>query len=143
MPTEPAVQLHDVVVRYGKHVALDHTELEAKTGVVTGLIGPNGAGKTTTLRLISGLVQPDRGTVAVLGLDPARNSIRVRRRLCFLPDRPVLPTHLSVLELLRLRAGVFGIDAQVVQERIETISEQLDIASLLSRWCGSLSHGQA
>ncbi|MCP4899642.1 MAG: ABC transporter ATP-binding protein [bacterium] len=141
--TETGLELREVIVRYGDTVALDKASLVAEPGAVTGLVGPNGAGKTTTLKLAAGLVRPQSGQVRVAGLDPCQRPTAARRQLTFLPDRPVLPTHLSARELLLLRGGLYGLSKRSLDGRIESISAELHLAELLGRWCGALSHGQA
>ncbi len=133
----------DVEVRYGPTVALDGLDLTALGGAVTGLVGPNGAGKTTTLRLVAGLVPRARGRVEVLGRDPARHPTEVRRRLGLLPDRPTLPAHLTVEELLLLRAALYGIDRDDAAARLDAMCTELQVEEVRSRWCHALSHGQA
>lgn len=140
---EPGLTIENAVVRYGKTVALDGASMVAEKGQVTGLVGPNGAGKTTSLRLAVGLVRPDSGTIRVTGLDPTRHPTRVRRRLAFLPDRPVLPTHLSARELLQLRGGLYQLHRNSLDHRIGAIAEELRLERLLDSWCSALSHGQA
>ncbi len=138
-----ALSCSGVVVRFGQTEALAGLDLVARRGQITGLVGPNGAGKTTTLRLAAGLVQAERGSVRVLGLDPARRPVAVRRKLGFLPDRPVLPAHLAGSELLRLRAALYGLTPATVADRLDALTEELDLEPLLTRWCRELSHGQA
>ncbi len=137
------LEFHQVVVRYGNTIALDGASLIAARGSVTGLVGPNGAGKTTSLKLAAGLVRPDAGAVLVAGLNPARQPTAVRRRLTFLPDRPVLPTHLSAREMLHLRGGLYAVGKAELKDRIDSISDELQLAEFLDKWCGALSHGQA
>ena len=64
-----AVELRSVVKRYGEILAVDNVDLSIKSAEVFGLLGPNGSGKSTTLKMLLGLVQPDSGSVNVLGID--------------------------------------------------------------------------
>ncbi len=136
-------ECRDVVVCFGTTRALDGLDLDLAAGRITALVGPNGAGKTTTLRLLAGLVPRQAGDVRVFGLDPWRDPVNVRRRLGFLPDRPMLPRHLSVRELIRLRAALFGVEPDAAEGRARAVHSRLGVADLVESWCGALSHGQA
>jgi ABC-2 type transport system ATP-binding protein len=77
----PAVEVRDLVVRYGETVAVDGLTLSVAAGTVTAVLGPNGAGKTTTLEACEGYRRPNAGTVRVLGLDPRHDARRLRPRV--------------------------------------------------------------
>jgi ABC-2 type transport system ATP-binding protein len=74
----PAVEIVDLVKRYGRAIAVDGLSLAAGRGAVTAILGPNGAGKTSTVEICEGFRRADGGTVRVLGLDPARPELRAR-----------------------------------------------------------------
>jgi ABC-2 type transport system ATP-binding protein len=80
-----AIEIAGLRKTYGTRDVLRGIGLQVARGQLIGLIGPNGAGKSTLLRTLVGLVPRDAGEVAVLGLDPARNSLAIRRRACYLP----------------------------------------------------------
>ena len=81
MTDTPAVEIRDLVKRYGHTAAVDGLSLRAARGAVTAVLGPNGAGKTTTIEICEGYRRPDAGTVAVLGLDPAADARALRPRV--------------------------------------------------------------
>src|SRR3954464_1048316 len=66
---------------YGRTVAVDEVSFDVRDGEIFGLIGPNGAGKTTTMECVGGLRRPDRGSIAVFGLDPVRDAYRLQDRI--------------------------------------------------------------
>ena len=74
MNTSPAVEISDLVKRYGRITAVDGLSLCAERGAVTAVLGPNGAGKTSTVEICEGYRRPDAGTVSVLGLDPVADA---------------------------------------------------------------------
>ncbi|GHH71383.1 ABC transporter ATP-binding protein [Streptosporangium violaceochromogenes] len=74
----PAVEIIDLVKRYGRTTAVDGLTLSARRGAVTAILGPNGAGKTSTVEICEGFRRPDGGTVRVLGLDPSHRRLRAR-----------------------------------------------------------------
>ena len=73
-PESNAVEIHDLVKRFGAFVAVDHVNLEVRRGEIFGFLGPNGAGKSTTIRMLCGLLQPTSGSATVGGLDIATQS---------------------------------------------------------------------
>ncbi|WP_166355101.1 ABC transporter ATP-binding protein [Phytoactinopolyspora limicola] len=81
MSSSPAVEIHDLVKRYGPATAVDGLTLTITAGAITSVLGPNGAGKTTAVECCEGLRIPDAGTVRVLGLDPRRDGGRLRPRI--------------------------------------------------------------
>ncbi len=81
MSDTPAVEIHDLVKRYGHTTAVDGLSLSAARGTVTAVLGPNGAGKTTTIEICEGYRRPDAGTVAVLGQDPVADARSLRPRV--------------------------------------------------------------
>ena len=81
MPTPPAVEVVDLVKRYGLTPAVDGLTLEVTAGTITAVLGPNGAGKTTTVETCEGYRRPDSGTVRVLGMDPWTDARALRPRV--------------------------------------------------------------
>jgi ABC-2 type transport system ATP-binding protein len=102
----PAVEVVDLVKRYGARTAVDGLSLTAPTGTVLALLGPNGAGKTTTIEICEGFRRPDAGSVRVLGLDPTRDAAPLRPRVgVMLQDGVGGYTAASAVELVRLFAS--------------------------------------
>ncbi len=95
MSEASAIALRGVRKTFGKRVALAELDLQVATGTIHGFVGPNGAGKSTALRLLVGLLRADAGSVQVLGLDPARHGLAVRRRACYLPGETSVYGHLT------------------------------------------------
>ena len=96
------VDVTGVGKRYGDVVALDDVDLEVHKGEVFGILGLNGAGKTTLVECIEGLRRPDRGRIAVLGLDPRRDQDRLRQQLGVQLQDSRTPGRLRVIEAVRL-----------------------------------------
>jgi len=104
--------------RYGERAAVRSLDLEVRQGEVFGLLGPNGAGKTTTILMLLGLTEPTAGTAQVLGLDPARNPLAVKRHVGYLPDNVGFYGSLTGRENLRYTARLNGIDGKAADSRI-------------------------
>ncbi|PIB95664.1 ABC transporter ATP-binding protein [Caulobacter sp. X] len=93
-----AIEIEDLVVRYGDRQVIDHLSLNVGAGEVYGLLGGNGAGKSTTLQTILGFVSPTSGRVRVVGVDPAAEPGLVRRAIAYIPENVALYDHLSARE---------------------------------------------
>ncbi len=105
---EAAILVQGLVKSYGHVCALRGVDLEVRRGEIFGYLGPNGAGKTTTIRCLLDLIRPDGGTVSVLGLNPQRQPVAVRRRVGYLPGELHLDPNLTVEETLRLFVALRG-----------------------------------
>jgi ABC-2 type transport system ATP-binding protein len=105
-----AIGTEGLVKRYGRTRGLDGLDLEVQRGEVYGFLGPNGAGKTTTIRLLLDLLRPTQGRATVLGLDPRRDGVALRRRVGYLAGDFVVDGRQTGQQLLtflgNLRGGV-------------------------------------
>ena len=100
-----AIRIENMTKRYRDQVALDGLSLDVPEGSVFGLLGENGAGKTTTLQILLGLVAPDSGGAEVLGLNPVRQGLDIRRRVGYVPEQPALYEWMTVAEIGWFAAG--------------------------------------
>ena len=121
--------------------ALDQVSLRARAGVVTGLIGPDAAGKTTFMRLAAGLLTPDAGRIAVLGLDATRDALKVQALLGYMPQRFGLYEDLSVQENLDLYADLQGVPRADRAPRYAELMHMTGLAPFMQRLAGRLSGG--
>jgi ABC-2 type transport system ATP-binding protein len=97
-----AISLRGLVKSYGRFPALRGIDLEVGTGEIFGFLGPNGAGKTTAIRCLLDLIRPNAGEIEVLGLDPRRDAVTIRRRSGYLPGELVLDDNFTSREVFRL-----------------------------------------
>lgn len=95
---DKAIEIVDLVVRYGDRDVIDHLALTVRAGEVYGLLGGNGAGKSTTLQAILGFVRPSAGRVRVVGRDPVSEPAEVRRAIAYIPENVALYEHLTARE---------------------------------------------
>ena len=114
---------------YGEIVAVDSLDLEIQAGEIFGLLGQNGAGKTTTILMLLGLTEPTSGRARVVGLDPARNPLEVKRRVGYLPDSVGFYGALTGRENLRYTARLNGLPAQEAELRINDVLEQVNMTA--------------
>jgi ABC-2 type transport system ATP-binding protein len=112
MPGDAVVQLDGVARSFGGVVALDGLDLRVAAGTVTVLLGPNGAGKTTAVRMVTGALPPERGTVRVFGLDPRDQGEAVRRRCGVVAAKSALYDRLSGYDNLRYAAELHELGSQ-------------------------------
>jgi ABC-2 type transport system ATP-binding protein len=138
---EYAIVVLGLSKRFGRRVAIDDLTLSVRFGEICGLAGANGGGKSTSLRLLAGLVAPDRGDGMVLGCDLLRGARGVRHKVGYLAQRSVLYPTLSVRENLRFRAAVFGLSdpARVADLQIDAYGlaefTAVSVGQLSGGWC--------
>ncbi len=124
---------------FGDFVAVHEISFEVESGHVLGIIGENGAGKSTTLKMLTGLLRPDRGEVYYDGVDLFENLREVRRRIGYLPEYDALYDNLSAREYLMVFAEIYGIDRDEAGERIDELLSSLKLPD--DRPVGSFSKG--
>jgi len=128
--------------RFGPVVAVDEVSIAVRPGEIVGLLGPNGAGKTTTLRMLAGILSPDRGRVLVDGLDVHLEPIAAKRRIGFLSGDTQLYNRLTPREVLRYFGQLYELRPDVIASRSQGLIAELDMTDYADRPCGTLSSGQ-
>jgi sodium transport system ATP-binding protein len=136
------IEVEDLWKRFGTKQAVAGVSFAAQDGQITGLLGPNGAGKTTTLRMLYTLMQPDRGSVRVDGIDAAARPMDVRRRLGALPDARGLYKRLSVRENVEYFARLHGMDRAQATARCTALLQELQMMELADRRTEGFSQGE-
>jgi ABC-2 type transport system ATP-binding protein len=135
--TQPLVRVSDLHKSYGSVEAVRGVSFEVRHGEVFGLLGPNGAGKTTTLESIEGMLPIDRGVITVNGIDVAHDPERVRRLVGISLQKTAFFERLSLTDLLRLFADLYGTDS-----RGDRLLERVGLKELSARQVKTLSGGQ-
>lgn len=141
---EPVVVLRDVCRRFNRVEALRGLTLTVDPGTITVLLGPNGAGKTTAIRMITGALAADVGSVRVFGLDPdgARQGEEVRRRCGVVSAKPALYDRLSGLDNLRYAAELYGLGwTRATRDRVVECATRFGIQGSLDAQVGGFSTG--
>ncbi len=136
---ESVVSLRGVSRSFGEIVALDDFNLEVPAGTIAMLLGPNGAGKTTAVRLVTGAMPSDRGTLRIFGLDPIADGEQVRRRCGVVPARPALYDRLSGYQNLRYAALLW--DVADIDGAIHDAATRFAIVDALGQRVGGYSTG--
>jgi ABC-2 type transport system ATP-binding protein len=129
--TAPAIEVTDLCKRYGEYEAVRGLDITVRRGEVFGLLGPNGAGKTTTVEILEGYRARTSGEVSVLGHDPARRSIELRRRIGIVLQSGGIYSHITPREALRHWASFYPHPREV--EEVLTLSGLAQKADVRSR----------
>lgn len=115
---------------------------KVKDGEILGLLGPNGAGKTTLLRIIAGIMKPTSGEVIIDRKDMKKHDIEIKKTISFLSGNTKLYKDISCIELLKMCADYYGMDKQMVNNRIDEVVKRFDMETFKDQRIGSLSTGQ-
>ena len=137
MTEAPAIEVHDLVKRFGGRAVVDHVSLSVATGEIAGFLGPNGSGKTTTIRLMCGLLTPDEGTGRVLGHDIRTEGNAIKREVGYMTQRFSFYEDLTIAENLAFVAGLYRLPQSAVADTLA----DLGLTSRKGQLAGSLSGG--
>ncbi|WP_195210611.1 ABC transporter ATP-binding protein [Actinomarinicola tropica] len=137
---DPIVALRGVGRAFGDVDALTELDLVVPARSITVLLGPNGAGKTTAVRMITGALDPDEGTVRVFGLDPAEHGAEVRRRCGVVSAKPALYDRLTGWDNLAYSAELYGLGRRA-DDRIREAAARFGIEHALDQLVGGYSTG--
>jgi len=126
---------------FGPIIAVDGVSFTVARGEVLGFLGPNGAGKSTTMRMITGYLPPDAGQVEVCGIDLARDPIAVRQRIGYLPEGAPAYGDMTPAALLDFVATLRRYPARERHQRLESVTERLELDGVLQQPIETLSKG--
>jgi ABC-2 type transport system ATP-binding protein len=121
--------------------AVDGLDLSIRVGEFYTLLGPNGAGKTTTLRMLAGLLPPDRGAITVFGRDALADPVGAKQLMAWLSDEPMIYDKLTPLEYLEFVAGLWGVEAATAEARARELLNWLGLAPQAEERCEGFSKG--
>ncbi len=139
--TTPAVDVRDVIIRFGTFTAVDKVSLSVPAGEVFGLLGPNGSGKTTLIRALCGLVPLAAGRAEVLGHDVAKSADRIRSAIGYMSQKFSLYEDLTAQENLDFYSGIYGLSAAEARRRQDELVTTVGLGPYLDRRAGKLSGG--
>ena len=126
---------------YGTTAAVAGIDLDIHRGEIYGLLGPNGAGKTTAILMVLGLTEPTGGTVSVLGHDPVREPLAVKRRIGYLPDAVGFYDNLSARENLRYTLRLAGMMRSDAERRIDDAMARVRLSDVINKRVATYSRG--
>jgi ABC-2 type transport system ATP-binding protein len=133
------LKVESITKKFYDFQAVSDISFSVAAGEVLGIVGPNGAGKTTTIKMILGLLQPDRGSIKLFGKpiqDPA-----VRQLIGYMPENPSFYSHLTGRELLSFAAELFQLPKKEAKQRADLLLEQVGLTEAAGRQLGTYSKG--
>ena len=135
------VELNQVSFQYSKGFALQEVSFRMQKGEIFALLGPNGAGKTTTIRLVNGLLNASSGSMKVLGYDPYKDGVMVRRKTGVLTETPALYDRLTAVENLTFFGKLNGMGKEDLRKRIRELLDYFDLSEHADQRVGTYSRG--
>ena len=135
------IELGNVTKRFGSLTAVDDISFSVGRGEVLGFLGPNGAGKSTTMKMVTGFLAPDHGSIRVGGVDIAANPVQVKRWIGYLPEGAPLYGEMTTRGFLSFIAGIRGFKGAEAERRIESVVEKVSLGTVLEMPIDTLSKG--
>jgi ABC-2 type transport system ATP-binding protein len=139
--SEPVITARGLTKRYGDTVVVDALDFDILKGETFGLLGPNGAGKTTTILMMLGLTEILVGTVKVLGHDPVREPLAVKRRVGYLPDAVGFYDNMTATENLAYTARLMGLGRDIREGRIAEALARVRLSDVAHKRVATFSRG--
>jgi ABC-2 type transport system ATP-binding protein len=140
--TDPAFSIEIRNLRKSfERPAVDGLDLSIRRGEFYTVLGPNGAGKTTTLRMVVGLLRPDAGSIAILGVDALADPVAAKQVMAWISDEPMIYDKLTPFEYLEFVGGLWGIDAARAEARARELIDWLGLGPHAHQRCEGFSKG--
>lgn len=144
-PCEPAtpvmIEMDGVCKSYGQKLAVNQVSLRVHQGELFTFLGPNGAGKTTTIKMLCGMLRPDRGTVKIGGYDIQTQGSEARQIISYVPDQPHLYEKLTGREFMEFIVAMYGMDRVEGQARMTELIRLFELEDFVDDLTESYSHG--
>ncbi|MFA5901020.1 MAG: ribosome-associated ATPase/putative transporter RbbA [Hyphomicrobium sp.] len=137
----PAIEAHDLTMRFGDFTAVDRISIRIEQGEIFGFLGSNGCGKSTTMKMLTGLLQPTSGTASLLGRPIDAGDMETRRRVGYMSQGFSLYTELSVRQNLVLHARLFHVPAGAMQARVAEMLARFGLEAVADSMPDALSLG--
>lgn len=123
----PAILARGLRKVYGAKAAVDGVDLEVPRGSFFGFLGPNGAGKSTTIRMLTGLIPPDAGSIEILGYKVPEQELEVKKRIGLVPDESLLFDRLTGAEYLEFVGRMYGLERRTAIDRAKNLLDLLEL----------------
>jgi len=135
------IQVTSITKNFGQVTAVDDVSFKVEAGEIMGFLGPNGAGKTTTMRILAGFIAPTKGSASVAGFDVARESLKARHAVGYMPEFVPLYTEMRVMEFLNFRARLKGLSRNERRSKLPELMALTGITDVQRKLTGALSKG--
>jgi len=135
------LSISHVCKSFGNLTAVDDLTLSVPAGQIHAFLGPNGAGKTTTIKMCTGLLRPDSGSITIAGHDVLSAGRAARAALAYVPDEPFLYERLTGREFLDFTARLYGIDRATYEQRLALESDRFGLHGFIDQLAEGYSHG--
>ncbi len=139
--SDNVIEAHNLTKRYNGTAVVKSISFAVAPGEIFGLLGPNGAGKTTTILMLLGLSDISDGEARVLGYDPVREPLAVKRRVGYLPDQVGFYDNISAAENLRYTARLIGLEPAAREEKIAAALVHVGLSDVADNRVGTFSRG--
>jgi len=139
--SDTVIEAQGLTKRYGRAVAVNGISFTVARGEIFGLLGPNGAGKTTTILMMLGLTEVTSGTVSVLGRNPVREPLQVKRHVGYLQDSVGFYDYMTAADNLRYTAALIGFDAAEREKRVMGALDRVGLADVANQRVATYSRG--
>ena len=136
-----SLEVNQVVKQYGHQLAVNEISFTVKKGEILGFLGPNGAGKSTTMKMATGYIPPDAGSISVLGIPVQENPIEVQKHIGYLPEHNPLYLDAYVHEYLHWVAGLQGVGRGLRSKRVKEVVELCGLTREQNKRISALSKG--
>jgi ABC-2 type transport system ATP-binding protein len=136
-----SIAVKEISKRYGSQLAVNKVSFEVHTGEIVGFIGPNGAGKSTTMKMITGTLSPDSGSIRINDLSALEHQREIRGMIGYLPENNPLYHEMYIREYLQYVAGLYKLNGKEARERISIVIEMTSLSREVSKKIGNLSKG--
>lgn len=135
------LEIKGISKSYGKNNALSNLCLNIPEGALFGLVGPNGAGKTTFIKIISGIIKPDRGEIIFGDMDILNAEKEAKELIGYVPDVLGIYDNMTVFEYMNFFAATYGITGYLARKKVEILLEQVGITDKIDYFLNELSRG--
>ena len=136
------IKFKNVTKVYNRTIkAVNNVSFEVRGGEIVGFTGPNGSGKTTTIKMLTGILPPDKGEIKINGFDIKKNMIQAKSSIGYIADSPDMFLRLKGIEFLNFIADVYKVSNDDRKKRVNELAERFELTDALSSPIMSYSHG--
>lgn len=136
------IEIKNVSKTFNNNIkAIDNLNLKINDGEIVGFIGLNGAGKTTAIKMMTGILQPDKGTIKVNGYDIVKDGLKAKQIIGYIADSPDMFLKLTGMEFINFIANIYKVPLDVRKKRIKEFGERFGLSDVLNKPMQGYSHG--